>query len=239
MVLRPRNPFPEPFRAMTTRTFDPRATLADLAVSHAGATRVFHAHGLDFCCHGRIPLAEACAARGLDLDELVRELAAGTAPRTPADDLGARPLPQLIELIEQRFHAGHRSELPRLLEMARKVESVHADKPDCPRGLAAHLERMGDELEEHMQKEEQVLFPLIRAGRGALAAMPMRVLESDHEEHGRNLARMSALAGGYVAPSEACNTWRALYLGLAELETELMEHIHLENNVLFPRALRS
>jgi len=224
---------------MTTRTIDPRTTLADLAVSHAGATRVFHNHGLDFCCHGRIPLAEACATRGLDLDELLRELAEETAPRTAAEDLAARPLPELIERIEQRFHAGHRAELPRLLAMARKVESVHADKPACPRGLAAHLERMAEELEEHMQKEEQVLFPLIRSGRGSLAGMPIRVMESEHEEHGRNLARLSALAHGYVAPSEACNTWRALYLGLAELESELMEHIHLENNVLFPRALRS
>ena len=121
--------------------------------------------------------------------------------------------------------------------MARKVEAVHGDKSSCPRGLADHLEHMSEELEQHMQKEEQLLFPMILGGRGRMASMPISVMEQEHQDHGRNLARMSVLAHEYVAPEEACNTWRALYLGLAELEAELMEHIHLENHVLFPRTL--
>ena len=153
----------------------------------------------------------------------------------------SRCLPQtetsLIDHILTRFHEDHRAEVPRLLAMARKVEEVHGDKPACPTGLAAHLEHMNEELELHMQKEEEVLFPLLRAGRGRMAQMPIHVMEEEHEEHARNLARMRELAHGFVPPDEACNTWRALYLGLEELERDVMEHVHLENNVLFPRAL--
>jgi regulator of cell morphogenesis and NO signaling len=98
---------------------------------------------------------------------------------------------------------------------------------------------MRDELESHMQKEEHVLFPLILAGRGALAAAPIRVMEREHEDHGRNLERLRELAHDFAPPLDACGTWRALYLGLEELEREIMEHIHLENHVLFPRALRA
>jgi regulator of cell morphogenesis and NO signaling len=94
-------------------------------------------------------------------------------------------------------------------------------------------------MESHMQKEEQILFPMIRAGRGRMALMPVQVMEQEHRDHGENLALMRKLASDFVAPEEACNTWRALYLGLAELESELMAHISLENHVLFPRALRS
>ena len=149
------------------------------------------------------------------------------------------PLNQLIEHLLTRYHAPHREELVRLHAAAQKVERVHAEKTSCPRGLADHLARMTEELEDHMQKEEQVLFPMIHAGQGAMAGMPVHVLEADHRDHALNLQRMRTLAHDFVAPEEACGTWRALYLGLAELERDLMQHIHLENNVLFPRALRS
>lgn len=136
-----------------------------------------------------------------------------------------------------RYHAGHRAELPRLIQMATKVERVHADKPNCPKGLAAHLQFLADELEGHMQKEEQVLFPMLLAGHGAQAGGPIQVMESEHQEHGRNLAMLRQLAHDFTPPAEACGTWRALYLGLAELECAVMQHIHLENHVLFPRVL--
>jgi regulator of cell morphogenesis and NO signaling len=90
---------------------------------------------------------------------------------------------------------------------------------------------------DHLAKEEQVLFPLIRSGQGRLAAGPAHAMEREHQDHGRNLARMRDLTNDLTPPQEACTTWRALYLRLESLENELMEHIHLENNVLFPRAL--
>ncbi|MFO1009251.1 MAG: iron-sulfur cluster repair protein YtfE [Planctomycetota bacterium] len=222
----------------TTQPITPQTTLADLAATRAGASRVFYRHDLDFCCHGRISLAEACTKKGLAVDELVRAIEA-EAPREPDfQRWDAAPIEDLITHLLERFHASHRAELPRLLEMAQKVERVHADKPSCPRGLAAHVERMGEELESHMQKEEQVLFPMILSGRGRMASMPIQVMEEEHDDHGRNLERLRELAHGFTPPAEACGTWRALYLGLAELDSVLRQHIHLENNVLFPRALR-
>ena len=220
----------------------PDHTLADLSVTRAGASRVFYRHGLDFCCHGQISLREACESEELDVEQLIKELIEEDRGKERADDSFARWDEQspdaLIEHLLTRFHEPHRAEVPRLLAMARKVEEVHGEKPACPRGLANHLAKMGEELELHMQKEEQILFPMIRAGRGRMAAMPVQIMEQEHRDHGENLTLMRDLAHDFDPPEEACGTWRALYLGLAELESELMQHIHLENNVLFPRALQ-
>jgi len=149
-----------------------------------------------------------------------------------------RPLTELIDFILERFHAPLRSDLPALVELAKKVEDVHAGKPSCPRGIAQHLAHVLVEVEIHLAKEERILFPLIRAGRGPTALMPIKVMMQEHEDHGVNLRRTRALTGDLAAPPEACASWRSLYQGLAQLEADLMEHIHLENNVLFPRALR-
>ena len=127
--------------------------------------------------------------------------------------------------------------MPRLIRMAAKVEAVHGDKQECPRGLAAFLQRLGEELEAHMQKEEQMLFPLLLAGARQHVATPIEVMEREHVQHGENLARLRQLAYDFVPPALACGTWRALYVGLAELEREVMQHIALENHVLFPRAV--
>jgi len=216
----------------------PDATLADLAVRHAGASRVFHKHGLDFCCNGRVALTEACLTRGLDPQQVLAEVEAATVEAPDHQGITQGPLPEFVQYILDHFHAAHREEVPRLIAMARKVEQVHGDKPSCPRGLAVFLERMSEELEMHMQKEEQILFPMILAGRGPMTGMPISVMEEEHQDHGKNLAALRELVNDFVPPEEACNTWRALYLGLAELERDLMEHIHLENNALFPRALK-
>lgn len=217
-------------------TFRPDQTLSELALSSAGATRVFHRHGLDFCCNGRVSLEETCAKKSLDVADLIDELQRECAEAPAAPDWSAKSLDEIIDHLLQKFHEPHREELPRLIAMARKVESVHGEKETCPHGLADHLERMHGELEEHMQKEEQVLFPMLRAGRGRMAFMPIQVMEEEHQEHGKNLERLEELAQGFVPPPEACGTWSALFLGLAQLKADLMEHIHLENHVLFPRA---
>lgn len=216
--------------------------LADLATRHAGASRVFHRYGLDFCCHGAISLKDACAKKGLDLEQVLRELRAEVdrdGDRDPAPSgWQDEPLPELIDFIVAQYHNGHRQEIVRLVEMAQRVEAVHGDKASCPNGLAALVATMREELEQHMQKEEQILFPMLRAGRGADANAPIRVMEAEHEDHAANLERVRALTKDFVPPEEACGTWRALYLGLADFEMELMRHVHLENHVLFPRALR-
>ena len=212
-------------------------TLADLATSRPGATRVFLAHGLDFCCGGRRPLVEACAEKGLDVDTILRSIADADQGAGDLTPWAGRPLSDLVDFIEGHYHHRLRAEIPQLIELASKVEQAHADKPSCPRGLSAHLRAMHSAVLDHLDKEERVLFPFIRAGRGRGAGGPIHVMEQEHVDHGRSLDRLRELTSNLTAPAEACPTWRALYLRLGRLADELMEHIHLENNVLFPRAL--
>ncbi len=217
---------------MKTKT----ATLAEFAVSSPGATKVFLAHGLDFCCGGQRPLADACAEKGLDVEAILRAIDAADRSAGDLTRWANRPVSELADFIEGYYHARLRTEIPRLIELAEKVEKVHADKPTCPRGLATHLCTMQAGVLDHLAKEEGVLFPLIRAGRGRMAGGPIHVMEQEHEDHGRALERLRELTANLTAPAEACATWRALYVRLGRLSDELMEHIHLENNVLFPRA---
>jgi regulator of cell morphogenesis and NO signaling len=212
-------------------------TLADLAVTHPAAARVFYRHGLDFCCGGRRPLADVCAERGLDADALMADIATETA--VPGDERrwDREPLADLIDFIVNTYHRRLRESLPDLIRMAQRVEARHAEKATCPKGLTALLDTINEEVLEHLEKEEQVLFPLILAGHGRRAVGPVHVMEMEHQDHARNLEAMRRLTDDMQPPEEACTTWRALYLGLRELEEELMVHIHLENNVLFRRAL--
>lgn len=211
-------------------------TLADLVIATPHAARILYRHRLDFCCGGRRTLADACARAGMDADVLVREI--DTADRD-GNDLHPEQLTptELTEMLVARYHEPLRAELPRLLDLARKVERVHAAKPDCPVGLSAHLEDMENAIAVHLDKEEQILFPMIRAGRGALAHMPVQVMMQEHDDHGVNLQRLHSLTRDFALPPDACTSWRNLYDSLQTLELELMRHIHLENNILFPVVL--
>jgi regulator of cell morphogenesis and NO signaling len=219
-------------------TVQPTTTLADLATTYPAASRVFHRLGLDYCCGGRRPLEEACRERGLVPGDVLSEITAERPAADAATPWSERPLDELIAFIVGRYHQGLRRELPELVALADKVERRHADKATRPTGLAEHLRQVHAAVLEHLEKEERILFPMIQAGRGASAAGPVQVMEQEHCDHAANLARTRELAHDLVAPEEACTSWRALYLRLHELEGDLMEHIHLENNVLFPRALR-
>lgn len=213
-------------------------TLAQLATSRPGASRVFHRHNLDFCCHGGVSLGQACERKGLDVEALIREIEDADRGADPVESWQDRSNGELIGYIVTHFHGPHREELPRLLSMARRVERVHGDKASCPRGLAEHLATLASDLEQHMQKEEQVLFPMLMRGDGALAGA-IRVMEQEHADAGAILASIRALTTDYQAPDDACGTWRALYMGLGQFEHDLMQHVHLETYVLFPRAARN
>lgn len=216
---------------------NPTETLAELATTHPGAASVFYRHGLDFCCGGRRTLADACGARGLDPATVLADVERETEVADRARRWDLEPMPALVDHLVTVYHQRLRDSLPDLVRMAAKVEMKHAEKPGCPHGLAHHLVSMGESLFEHLDKEEQVLFPMILRGHGQLAVGPVHVMEIEHDEHARNLQELRRLTGDMQPPDHACPTWRALYLGLQQLERELMEHIHLENNVLFRRAL--
>jgi regulator of cell morphogenesis and NO signaling len=218
---------------------NPSTTLAELAVTHPAAARVFRRHRLDFCCGGRRPLEDVCRERQLDPDAILASIAAEDPLMPEPERWDEAPLPALIAHIVGVYHARLREQLPQLVAMARRVEVRHGDKGSCPRGLAAHLETMQEAVLDHLRKEEEILFPLIASGLGARAGGPVHVMEVEHEHHGENLQVVRRLTDDLIPPPEACTTWRALYLGLQQLEQELMEHIHLENNILFRRALAS
>lgn len=212
-------------------------TLADIAATLPGATGVFRRHKLDFCCGGQVALAQAVAKRGLLLDELEAELGAvaalGLAPERPEST------EDLIGMIETRYHAVHRQELPELVRLARRVEVAHQGHSALPKGIAALLQQMSEELEDHMRKEEQILFPLMRRGGHRMIAQPIAAMLADHDDHGEHLRNLELLTGDFTAPDDACPTWRALYVGARKLADDLVEHIHIENNVLFPRFQRA
>ncbi|TFH87664.1 iron-sulfur cluster repair protein YtfE [Billgrantia azerbaijanica] len=211
-------------------------TVGRIALSLPGATRVFHAHHIDFCCGGRITLREAAQRVGLHPDKLIAELEALPAANPDEHDWRDAGNDALIDHLLTRYHDVHRQQLAELTRMARRVEQVHGERESCPRGLADLLTAIHQELESHMQKEEQILFPMLRNGLGAQAQGPITVMRHEHDDHGESLEQIMALTDDITPPKGACTTWRALYAGLREFREDLMQHIHLENNLLFERA---
>lgn len=213
-----------------------KSTLGEWASTYAGASYVFVKNDLDFCCGGQQTLEESCREKGINseliIDEVKRKSEGKNKPLW-----NEMPLDQMVDEILEVFHKKHREDLESLIPLAKKVESVHSDKEESPQGLGEFLEKLRFELESHMQKEEQILFPMIKSGQGTMAHGPINVMMHEHVEHGENLARLRELARNYELPEDACESWVALYQGVSTLEREIMEHIATENNLLFPKAL--
>jgi regulator of cell morphogenesis and NO signaling len=226
-------------------------TIGEIAAENPAVTRVFEKYGIDYCCGGKIPVAEACKARGIQVADLEAELVQATATRAPGgQDWQAAELSALIDHIISTHHVYLKSELPRLQFLMDKVLAAHGkNHGDSLAPLGRTFAELRAELEAHLMKEEMVLFPIIRGlelakqqGRQAPAAHcgsvnnPIRVMEHEHDSAGRALEAMRQATGNYTLPADACNTYRALFHALGELEADLHQHIHLENNILFPRA---
>lgn len=204
--------------------------IGEIAVQRPGSTAIFRKFKLDYCCGGDVSLAAAVVRRGVDLEEVERELAAIVpSPGEPPAETG-----DLIDHVLSRFHDTHRRELPELIILARKVERVHADHPDVPKGLARFLDGLARELDSHMAKEEQILFPMLRAGHPG-AVGPISVMRAEHVDHGEAVEALAATTNNMLPPPGSCGSWKALYAGLRKLSDDLVEHIHTENNILFPR----
>ena len=220
-------------------------TVGEWVTARPSRSRVFERFGIDYCCGGKRSLESACAAEGIDPERMLAELGASDAAAPESDtDWTAEPIGALVDHILEAHHARLRHELPRLGAMAQKVAKVHGEHHPEMVEVAGVLETLDGELMQHMFKEERILFPAIRAletGSGerfpGSIEGPMGVMEHEHDVAGQLLERMSVLTSTYTPPEDACNTFRALLSGLRELEVDLHEHIHEENNVLFPRAL--
>lgn len=211
------------------------------AVELPEASRVFMRHDIDYCCGGARPFAEACAAAGVDPDALVaeirREAEARARQQAPAR-WDERPLAELIDHIVRVFHAPLDEEFELLEAMMAAVVRAHGAKdPERIPALAAVIGELFADLREHMAQEEDVVFPWIRSGRGDTAGAPIAALSADHETAARALTRIRELTDEFTVPPDACATWAALWDGLRVFDRTLRHHVHLENNVLFPRAL--
>lgn len=211
---------------------NPEQAIGQIAVQLPGSTAVFRRLKLDFCCGGQISLRQAVADKRLDLDAVVSELSGLQRSDAP---VGIREPVALIDHILSRYHEVHRGQLPELIRMARRVEAVHRDNSATPHGLADMLENMEHELLSHMEKEEKILFPMLKSGRNPFVDQPIGMMRSEHVGHGGALERVMAFTQDATPPLGACNTWRALYAGIAQFHDDLISHIHLENNVLFPQ----
>lgn len=228
---------------MPTTTIDPEATVGSLVLDHPALAPLLEQLDLDFCCHGDVTLATACAEHDLDVATTVRLLAAQAASTANAPahafDARAATAAELCEHIVSEHHDRLRSDLPRLEQTAATVVRVHGgDDPRLTR-LAATLDRLAADVLEHVEREEAQLFPCCVAveGGGAIDERGLlEELEHDHSDVGEALRELRVLADGYAPETARCGTHRSLLAGLAELERDLHLHIHEENNVLFPRV---
>lgn len=226
----------------------PHQTLGSIVADRPYTARVFEALGLDYCCGGSQSLAEACRAQGLEVGDVERRLAEA-APATPdaTTDWARESLSDLIEHILHTHHAYTREAIERLRPLMEKVHGVHSARHPELTPLRQVLDALGHDLEGHLMKEERILFPYIlgleQVGSAVEAcfgtvASPIQVMRAEHDEAGDMLRHMRKLTDGYSLPEGACASYRALYQALEELELDLHRHIHLENNILFPRAIQ-
>jgi len=215
---------------------DHSRSLAELVLERPAHARVFERLGLDYCCGGKESLEDACAERGLDPATVAAFLESELEPSAAESaDWTAAPLADLCAHIVETHHARLRWELPRLSELAERVLAVHgADRPELAE-VREVFEGLRAELEEHVEDEEARLFPAILAG-GPPAPETLAQLEHDHDAAGAALRRLRELTGGYALDRALCSTYRLLLEGLHGLELDLHQHVHEENNVLFPRV---
>lgn len=220
-------------------TVDFDRSLAELVLERPSATRVLARLGLDYCCGGRRSLAEACRERGLDPATVAVFLEHESEPvAVESRDWLTAPLSELCTHIVEEHHGRLRWELPRLSELAERAAAVHGDVLPALHELRAEFEQLRAELEEHIAEEERELFPLLAAG-GSLDRTRLEQLLQEHDTAGLRLRRLRELGGGYATEAALCNTHRGLLQGLHGLELDLHQHVHEENNILFPRALEA
>jgi regulator of cell morphogenesis and NO signaling len=231
---------------------DPNTTLVGEAVAHDYRTAgVFQKHGIDFCCGGGQTIVDSCAKKGVNVDAVVAELEQTlTTPSNGAPRFNAWDLDLLVDFIITNHHQYVRESMPTILEHVRKVARVHGERHPETLVVAETFEAVADELAHHMQKEELVLFPYIKAmvaarrmaeggPRAPFGAVgnPIAMMEHEHETVGSALAHINTLTDGFTAPADACTTFRVTYQELRAFENDLHQHVHLENNILFPKAI--
>lgn len=215
-----------------------RTPVREIAAAHPAAVDVLYRHQIDFCSRGERPLEEACASRSVPVEQVLAEIADAERRSEPSVDWRARPLDELVDHILDRYHVmldRQLVETSALLDRAMIDDrSAHAEPL---RYLRSVFNGLWAEMSAHMMKEDQIVFPLIRSGEGAATASAMDSMRHEHDDTVGALSRIRHLAEGFAPPADASEALRALYTALQRLERDIVVHMHLENNILFPRAL--
>jgi iron-sulfur cluster repair di-iron protein len=232
--------------------FDNAKTVREIATEIPGATRIFEKMGIDYCCGGAKPLTEACQVAGVTVEAVMRsfEQLAAFSQAAEAKDWQAESLTSLITHIQNKHHVFTREEMDGIEPLLAKVCTVYGERrPELLR-IQARFGELRRELFLHMMKEEGVLFPYLTQMEAAISAglpvpapmfgtvrNPVRMMMTEHDGAGEALRRIRQLSGDFNPPADACVSYQTLYRRLEELEQDLHQHIHLENNILFPRAI--
>jgi regulator of cell morphogenesis and NO signaling len=227
-------------------------TVGEIAAEMPGTTREFEKLGIDYCCGGSRTLGEACAAANISIDEALARLekSSVSSPANVSQDWQKQPLADLIAHIVGTHHTFVRSESPRIEALAAKVAGVHGKNHPEVLEVKEVFSALAAELSVHLMKEEQILFPYVArmeesvlAGEPAPPAMfgtvlnPVRMMMQEHDGAGDSLRTLRTVTRDYAVPEDACISYRTLYQALEGYEADLHQHIHLENNILFPRAV--
>ncbi len=226
-------------------------TIGEMVVADYRKAEVFRKYGMDYCCGGKKPLEEACRKKGLDPQAVQKELdELDLMPSKPQQDFEHWPLDELADHIVEHHHRYVADALPMLYELTAKVARVHGERHPELVKIAQHFNAVAEELEMHMLKEERILFPYIQQMAVAQrdgAPMPtpvfgsvenpIKMMEAEHESAGGGLEEIRQLSSDYTPPLDACTSYQVLFAKLNEFEQDLHQHVHLENNLLFPKAI--
>ncbi|RPI17121.1 MAG: iron-sulfur cluster repair di-iron protein [Ignavibacteriae bacterium] len=226
-------------------------TIGEVVASNFKTAQVFEKYGLDFCCGGKKTISDACAKNGVDTDKLINELLKlNNNGNGKSNDYASWEPDFLVDYIINNHHSYVVKTLPVIYAHSRKVAGAHGENHPEVIKIAEYFSMIKDELEAHLMKEEKMLFPYIKK----LAEIkkknldvqyppfgsvkePIRVMEAEHENAGTLMSEINTLSRGYNPPEDACTTFRVLYQELKEFEDDLHVHIHLENNILHPKAI--
>jgi regulator of cell morphogenesis and NO signaling len=233
-------------------TINKTKTVGEFAVELPGATRIFEKLGIDYCCGGTKSLHEACSSAGVTEESVIALLKSAEKLGAEGDETRqwrTSPLSELTNYIVNKHHTFVRAELLRLKELLAKVCSMHSTHHPELFQIRDIFFRLQADLTDHMLKEEKILFPYIEklekdVGRGEASTKPsfgtmrnpVRMMMQEHDEADQALRMLRRVSSNYRAPTDGCNSFRMLYQALEEFERDLHQHIHLENNILFPRA---
>lgn len=227
------------------------ATVAEMVTRDFRTADIFKKYGIDFCCGGKKTLDQVCKEKNLPFESIQRDLElVDRINDTPIQLADQWDLPFLTEYIIHVYHRWTVAAIPKLWEYLQKIAKVHGERHPELKEISYFFAALSEELENHMQKEEQVIFPYIKnlvyaqSNKSKLPdavfdaiRKPILALEHEHESAGEMMQHLRELSNQYTPPEDACNTYRVAFAKLKEFEDMLFQHVHIENNILFPKAI--